>query len=116
MPRIFDKYWTKPSIVEQMKTRAELFKGRFPSRSDAEGLAIVNACLAQYEQPGLITTLIYTIDDGMHSIGWWKNPEFARCWHLSVAYWYPDQTVAPKQEKASLEWIELFFRENEKQE
>ncbi len=109
MPRIFDKYWTKNAIVEQMKAKAELYKGRFPLANNKIGLAIVNSCLAQYEQPGLITTLIYTADDGMHAVGWWKNPDYARCYHLSIAYWYPDSTVAPKQNKATQEWVDLFF-------
>jgi len=107
--RLFDKYWPKASIVEQMKARVLTYSGRFPPTGEQEGLAIVNACSAQYEQPGLITTLIYTMDEGMHSSGWWKNPEYARCWHLSLAFWYPDDTVAPKDEKATAEWVELFF-------
>lgn len=112
--RLFDKYWPKASIVEQMKTRAQIYihSGKFPPAGDQEGLAIVRACSAQYDQPGLTTTLIFTIDDGMHAIGWWKNPEYARCWHLSLAFWYPDDTVAPKDDKATAEWVELFFHPN----
>ena len=82
--RIFDKYWPKTSIVEQMKARAQLYGGRLPPTDMREGLAIVDACSAQYEQPGLYTSLIYTMDEGMHSIGWWKNPDYARCYHLSL--------------------------------
>ena len=110
--RIFDKYWPKTSIVEQMKARAQIYGGRLPPADMREGLAIVDACSAQYEQPGLYTSLIYTMDEGMHSIGWWKNPDYARCYHLSLSFWYPDLTVAPKDEKATAEWVELFFHPN----
>lgn len=114
MVRLFDRYWLKTSIVEQMKARALRFVGKFPPASDTEGLAIVEACRAQYEQRGLITLLAYTMDDGMHAVGWWKNPEYARCYHLSLSFWYPDNTVAPKNEKETVEWVNLFYQPNER--
>jgi hypothetical protein len=30
--------------------------------------------------------LIYTRDVGHHSSGWWKNPEYERCLHLSISF------------------------------
>lgn len=112
MTRVFDKHWIKTSIVEQMKARAELYKGRVPN--DPAAMVVIDACRAQYIQRDLTTLLIYTIDDGMHDIGWWKNPDYARCWHLSLSYWYPDSTVAPKWNAATQEWIRLFFNPHER--
>lgn len=31
-------------------------------------------------------SLIYTRDAGHHMNGWWKNPDYERCLHLSVSY------------------------------
>lgn len=31
-------------------------------------------------------SVIYTRDEGHHSSGWWKNPDYERCLHLSVAF------------------------------
>lgn len=31
-------------------------------------------------------TVIFTRDTGCHSSGWWKNPDYERCWHLSCAF------------------------------
>jgi len=31
------------------------------------------------------TVLLLTRDVGHHSSGWWKNPDYERCWHLSVS-------------------------------
>lgn len=31
-------------------------------------------------------TVIFTRDIGHHSSGWWKNPEYERCWHLSISF------------------------------
>jgi len=109
MARIFDKYWTKTSIVEQMKARAMRYRDIFPPPTEHEGLKIVDNCHAQYEKPGLTTSLIFTMDSGMHSVGWWKNPFYERCYHLSLSFWYPNGTVAPKNDKETKEWVELFF-------
>lgn len=29
---------------------------------------------------------ILTRDEGYHSSGWWKNPDYERCWHLSISF------------------------------
>lgn len=31
-------------------------------------------------------TVIFTRDVGHHSCGWWKNPDYERCYHLSVSF------------------------------
>lgn len=31
-------------------------------------------------------TCVYTREDGYHSGGWWKNPDYERCWHLSISF------------------------------
>jgi hypothetical protein len=40
-----------------------------------------------------IATLM-TRDVGYHTSGWWKNPDFERCYHLTVSYFDP-QTQRP---------------------
>jgi hypothetical protein len=30
--------------------------------------------------------IILMRESGYHSGGWWKNPEYERCWHLSISY------------------------------
>ncbi len=114
MTRLFDKFWLKPSIAQQMKARALEVCGGFPKVTQDEGMRIIHACTAQYNQKGLSTVLIYTMDDGMHDIGWWKNPDFARCLHLSLSYWYPDNRVAPKSDAITAEWLQAFFAPNER--
>ena len=36
--------------------------------------------------PNTGATIIFTRDAGMHSSGWWKNPDYGRCWHLSLSF------------------------------
>lgn len=31
-------------------------------------------------------TIVYTKETGYHSGGWWKNPQYERCWHLSISF------------------------------
>jgi hypothetical protein len=30
--------------------------------------------------------IIFTRDTGHHSSGWWKNPDYERCYHLSISF------------------------------
>lgn len=30
--------------------------------------------------------IIFTRDTGHHSGGWWKNPDYERCYHLSISF------------------------------
>lgn len=30
--------------------------------------------------------IIFTRDTGYHSSGWWKNPDYERCFHLSISF------------------------------
>lgn len=31
-------------------------------------------------------TIIFTKETGYHTSGWWKNPDYERCWHLSISF------------------------------
>lgn len=58
----------------------------------------LHACRALW-RPGSMT-VIYTRDIGHHSSGWWKNPDFERCLHLSVSF-IDLLTFEPAQYKAA---------------
>lgn len=30
--------------------------------------------------------IVFTRDIGYHTIGWWKNPDYERCYHLSISF------------------------------
>ncbi len=54
--------------------------------------------------------LIFTRDIGMHSCGWWKNPDYERCYHLSISYrdiltW----GMKPQDKKISFRYVKAFF-------
>lgn len=53
--------------------------------------------------------LIFTRDEGHHAVGWWKNPDYERCWHLSMSFVYPNNTSAPYDFQEANRWAKLFF-------
>lgn len=51
-----------------------------------------------------------TRDIGHHTGGWWKNPDYERCWHLSMAQRDPmTGSPVPKQAAFYQELAEAFF-------
>jgi hypothetical protein len=37
---------------------------------------------------GLVISAMYTRDAGHHTSGWFKNPDYERCWHLSMGFYH----------------------------
>lgn len=59
---------------------------------------------------GIGVLIIYTRDVGHHTGGWFKNPDYERCLHLSASYRSPDgATYLPQNHALSRELAELFF-------
>jgi hypothetical protein len=61
------------------------------------------------------TTLVFARDTGHHTSGWLKNPDYERCFHLSMSpeptrLWTPG---TPELDKALTEgWVRAFFGEH----
>lgn len=104
-----------PVLVEQLVLMARLaantaatFDGRqMPDRR----------CVHDVRHAGL--RLIYTRDEGMHSSGWFKNPQFERCLHLSISFRDPTYPVGGDPPPAEpFDWyvadrlVESFFGEH----
>lgn len=56
--------------------------------------------------------LLFTRDIGMHSSGWWKNPDYERCWHLSLSFWNPlrlRSEPAPHDHREAAKIVRAFF-------
>lgn len=56
------------------------------------------ACRQEYFFAGC--TSIFTRDVGYHTSGWWKNPDYERCKHLSLSYFDP-ATCEPADKNAT---------------
>jgi hypothetical protein len=55
--------------------------GLFDGRSESKYMLDCRWFLEKY---GCI--VIFTRDIGHHSGGWWKNPDYERCYHLSISF------------------------------
>ena len=58
------------------------------------------------------TVLCYSRDSGMHSSGWWKNPEYERCRHLSLSFREPgviNGRTMDRDAALTKKWLGEFF-------
>jgi len=101
--RIYRPGWLKSSIVKDLRrASATGIFGGLP------GQYTIN-CTAVDLSTGSV--LIYTRDIGMHSSGWFKNPDYERCIHLSISFRNPlnlDESI-PFEKKIAEEWVSAFF-------
>lgn len=78
--------WTNLStLVEFAKRRAQrwTYDGKVSSYSSH----MLDLCTHRYQlTPDTGAILIYSRDTGHHTSGWWKNPDYERCLHLSISY------------------------------
>jgi hypothetical protein len=53
---------------------------------------------------------LFSLDTGYHTSGWWKNPDYETCWHLSVSYQDMDSgDVGPQDIKTSWRIVRAFY-------
>lgn len=72
---------------------------------------IINHCRFLHEPTG--TLLVFTRDEGMHACGWFKNPDFDRCFHLSLSYVdLATHTLLPQNHELSDQWVDHFYGDN----
>jgi hypothetical protein len=83
-----------------------LYDGRIRTAGEA---AYIRRCTVTLWQGATYIRLIYTRDVGHHSSGWWKNPDFERCLHLSVSFAYPDGSPARFEFDAAQAWARAMF-------
>lgn len=62
---------------------------------------------------GIGVRLICTRDVGHHTGGWFKNPDYERCFHLSVSFRSPDgEQRLPQNRRIAEELARAFFHEH----
>ena len=97
----------------RLRAQRGLYDGRVSPRSQML-IALCTHRLALSPEHGAV--LIFTRDVGHHTSGWWKNPDYERCWHLSISYRQHHQGPLPvdrmlEQDRSASERIaRAFFR------
>lgn len=104
---ILDSRILKATAVEMLYKRALL---GFHDGT-ARAAKYLDYCRAYHAVTG--TLLCFTRDVGHHAGGWWKNPDYERCWHLSLSFCDPEtEERAPKDARLTREWLDLFYGDN----
>lgn len=81
-PKLFRRL---DQLVQFATFRASL--GLNDGRMSNQTMALMRACSHLYSiTPETSARLIYTRDIGHHTAGWWKNPDYERCLHLSISF------------------------------
>jgi len=73
------------ALVPFAKRRA--LRGFYTGKATPSNMMLIRACSHLWSYDGVHhAKLIFTHDVGHHEGGWWKNPDYERCWHLSLSY------------------------------
>jgi len=86
--------------------------GEFDGRQSAKAMTYIRHCRRIHQPTG--TVVIFTRDTGHHSSGWFKNPDYERCLHLSLSP-APQLLIVPSLQRAELSrktaalWVRAFF-------
>lgn len=76
-----DDQWLETTVKHHVGAAV---KGTFDGRSVDR---YFHNCRLRHNFRGITTA--FTRDVGYHSSGWWKNPDFERCYHLSISFFDP---------------------------
>ncbi len=99
----YDKTWLKPSVAEHRRKVANsgIWNGR-------DYTSYFGYCRGFHQSSG--TLMILSRDQGHHTSGWWKNPDYERCYHLSLSFHDPvTREKIGRDKKLTREWIGLVF-------
>lgn len=77
------------------------------------GQRYVRRCTHLLEiDPERCAQVIYTRDRGHHTSGWWKNPDYELCQHLSLSFQYIDGTPATRDRHLTRRICEALFADH----
>lgn len=102
----FNALYTDEEIVKTLKHRA--CSGVLDGTNTLQNKQYNNYCSGHQLKSGI--TFIFTRDVGMHSCGWWKNPDYERCYHLSLSFRHPLTNIpVPHVKKVANLWVDRFY-------
>lgn len=115
---LFDRSWLMQSVADYMiRSRGPAMAYMQAQTPNGEGYKT----FARGFHAATGTLLLFSRDEGMHTSGWWKNPDYERCLHLSLSFYETDFRNAdipvrsrPKDSKSTNRWVEAFFGSNRK--
>src|SRR5665213_1761501 len=105
--RTYGEHWLKASVADKLRDAST--QGEFTGRMNSFSAWYLGLCTGFHASTG--SWLIFTRDSGHHTSGWFKNPDFEWCQHLSISFREPFNFRKPRQFDSTLadEWVEIFF-------
>lgn len=95
-------------VVENLKQIAN--RGTFDGTNIS---SYFRQCFYKDHERGI--TIIFTRDSNHHQGGWWKNPDYERCYHLSLYFFSPILGCPkPKDKEMTEKLLKMFFGEDRK--
>lgn len=97
------------ALVPFAKARAQ--RGLYDGRATPRNMFLIKSCAHQMVlRPDLCAAILFTRDIGHHTSGWWKNPDYERCQHLSISFLgMPGAHVLPFEHKQGEKIARAFF-------
>lgn len=99
--KVLDQYTLLPDACRRMTAAA--IKDVWDGRRRTDYFESCRWHLVRYP-----CVILYTRDVGYHSGGWWKNPMYERCYHLSISF------PGGKDKSVLNKIIDLLFASNKK--
>lgn len=101
--KTYDKTWLMASTAAD-----RLRVARYGTWDGTGPTPYFERCRGFHQPTG--TMLMLSRDVGGHTSGWWKNPDYERCLHLSLSFRDPvNGQLASRDKKLAREWVGLFF-------
>lgn len=99
-------------VAQQMR-RAAATAQTYDGIATAASHALLSSLTGAHVLTGSL--LIFSRDVGMHTSGWWKNPDYERCWHLSLSFRNPlTGEHVSKDDDLSEQWVEAFYGDDKR--
>ncbi len=103
----FNQHWTENHVVKAMYHLAN--SGTWDGGEQTEYFYSCAHYWEKYE-----ATMFFTRDTGHHTSGWWKNPDYERCYHLSISFVDKFGNSKPHNSKKAAKLIKLIYGNNQK--
>ncbi|OPY85359.1 MAG: hypothetical protein A4E65_00125 [Syntrophorhabdus sp. PtaU1.Bin153] len=105
---VFPRLTLPSAAASEMYRRAK--HGIYTGTGSPENMKLIKHCTGYWFDSAMISVIIFTRDEGHHSMGIFKNPDYERCLHLSLSFRdLLTQKSIPKDREATKMWVNVFF-------
>ena len=107
----------REQLAAHMRATAERWRP-YDGRNTEANQRLLSMCSHYHRDTS--ANMIFSRDTGMHSSGWWKNPDYERCYHLSISFAAVSSLIGvapsrlPHNPKEAARWCEVLFGDDKR--